>query len=127
MKNPSFKLHLAGHVPSKKNSKRWLKRGKRVFSVPSEAHEAWHEEQLWALKSQWAPGTTLHLVERIALTFHAADARRNDLSNKAESVMDLLVDAGVLADDSWFVVPELTLHFAGVAKASAGVTIDIFV
>jgi Holliday junction resolvase RusA-like endonuclease len=126
MKSPNFKLHLGGHVPSKKNSRRFLKRGKRVFSVPSEAHEVWHEAQLWFLKGQWPANNTLHLVKSIALTFHAVDARRNDLSNKAESVMDLLVDAGILADDSWFVVPELVLHFAGVAKASAGVTIDIW-
>jgi hypothetical protein len=33
--------------------------------------------------------------------FFAENRRRFDLTNAAESVMDLLVDAEILADESW--------------------------
>jgi hypothetical protein len=50
----------------------------------------------------------------VAITFFAENRRRFDLTNAAESVMDLLVDAEILADDSWAVVPDLALHFGAV-------------
>lgn len=83
--------------------------------VPSESHEAWHAEMMRETRKQWRE-KTLEKVKSIKITFTAADKRKADNSNKAESVMDLLVDAGVLADDNWFVVPELNLVFAGVDK-----------
>jgi len=47
--------------------------------------------------------------------FHST-AQKGDLTNKAESIMDLLVDMEVLQDDNWSVVPELRLKFGGVDK-----------
>jgi len=45
----------------------------------------------------------------MSLLFYMPDNRRTDLTNKAESVMDLLVDNGILKDDSWQVVNPLQL------------------
>jgi hypothetical protein len=39
--------------------------------------------------------------------------------------MDLLVDGGVLEDDSWFVVPNLALEFGGVDKLNPRVEVEI--
>jgi hypothetical protein len=61
----------------------------------------------------------------VILSFTAGDRRRFDLSNVAESCMDLLVDAAYLADDSWSVVPSLTLLFLGVEPGRARVQITI--
>jgi Holliday junction resolvase RusA-like endonuclease len=44
------------------------------------------------------------------------DNRRTDLSNKAESIMDLLVDNGILEDDCWQIVPILALQGMKVDK-----------
>lgn len=48
-------------------------------------------------------------VREIVLAFKMPDNRRKDLTNAAESVMDLLVDAGILSDDCWQVIPNVTL------------------
>jgi Holliday junction resolvase RusA-like endonuclease len=53
-------------------------------------------------------------VKKIVIQIWAGDKRASDLTNKAESIMDLLVDAGILSDDNWFVVPNVELIFAGV-------------
>ncbi len=54
------------------------------------------------------------LQAKVSITFYPDTRRTFDLSNAAESVMDLLVDAAILADDSWSVVPDLSLHFGEV-------------
>ena len=53
------------------------------------------------------------------------DKRKTDLTNKAESVMDLLVDCGVIEDDSWQFVPKLYLSCLGTDKEKPGATIWI--
>lgn len=120
-------FELKGRVPSKKNSKRRVQRGRNTFMVPSEAHEAWHDVQMWALRDQWAKNLApLPRIERCEIVFYAPDERKADLSNKAESIMDLLVDAGVLRDDSWFVVPHLDLSMAGVDRKNPRALIHLY-
>lgn len=99
-------------------------RGGRLLTVPSEAHQAWHEEQMWFLKKYdkfKIPGTEL----KISMVMYAPDKRRGDLSNRFESVADLLVDAGIIEDDSWFIVPSVTMAFGGIDRENPRVEIDI--
>jgi Holliday junction resolvase RusA-like endonuclease len=44
------------------------------------------------------------------LDFVMTDNRRRDLDNMASSVLDLLQDAGIIADDCWREIPELVLR-----------------
>lgn len=57
----------------------------------------------------------------VSICFLMADRRVRDLTGMAETVMDCLVDAGVLPDDRWTVVPELRLS----AKLSNEIAIEI--
>jgi Holliday junction resolvase RusA-like endonuclease len=99
-----------GHVPSKKNSKRIVRRGDRTFSIPSEAHEAWHLRELPTLK-----GTVkLYPPYSITATFCPGDLKDNDLSNKIESINDLLVDAGIIEDDNWFGATTVLTRFGAI-------------
>jgi Holliday junction resolvase RusA-like endonuclease len=99
---------LSGAVPSKKNSKRIVRAGKRVLIIPSKNHYLWHKEALKDLLSQG-----IEQIDKctIDIRFIFGDMRRADLSNKAESIMDLLVDAGIIKDDNWQVVNDL--HLSG--------------
>lgn len=110
-------ITLPGRVPSKKNSKRVFCQGARPRVLPSEAYVAWHEEMMLRLHRH-RPKTPATSVS-VAITFFAENRRRFDLTNAAESVMDLLVDAGILADDSWAVVPQVHLSFGGVEPKTA--------
>lgn len=77
--------------------------------LPSSAFQKWHQ------RAQNALGRLQRVedVQCVEITFYAATARKYDLSNHAESVMDLLVDCGVLEDDNWSVVPELRIIHGG--------------
>jgi Holliday junction resolvase RusA-like endonuclease len=99
------RIQITGRIPSKKNSRQTDTRTGRSF--PSKAYADWHKEA--SLQLIGAPKCLEYPVKMtIVITF--PDRRRADLTNKAESIMDLLCDCGVLQDDSWPCVPILTLE-----------------
>lgn len=109
-----MKIILHGRIPSKKNSR--ITNRKTGRSFPSPQYTAWHKDATKQLLEQDVPKAKFKLVEGISLTFYAPDNRAADLTNKAESVMDLFKDYGLIEDDNWFIVPEVTLSFGGVDK-----------
>lgn len=109
---------IKGRIPSKKNSRINTKSGR---SFPSSKYTSWHKDASLQIKSQKVE--TIN-TKKLKLVFHLPDNRRTDLTNKAESVMDLLVDLGLLEDDSWQIVNEILLVGAGVDKENPRVEIS---
>lgn len=93
------------------------------MNIPSKAYALWHTDALTQLDSY--RGGIIDDVERVELFFYAPDRRSSDLTNKAESVMDLLVDKGVLEDDNWWLVSKIELNFMGVDKLDPRCEISI--
>ena len=94
-----------------------------MFNIPSKKYKEWHDgasNQL--LKQRKRP---VRGIRDISIHFWAPDKRKTDLTNKAESILDLLVDNGILEDDNWFVVGKLTLYLAGVDKDNPRAEIEI--
>lgn len=117
-----MKITLYGRVPSKKNSLRRIKRGNRIYTVPSENFSAWNGQQYLALKDcKPVEG----IIWQVSLNFFMPCNRRTDLTNKAESVMDLLVDCEIIKDDSWQHIPQVLLNCEGVDKENPRVEIEI--
>lgn len=108
-----------GATPSKKNSKIMVCRGKFPILLPSSKYTQWHKDALLQLT-----GMKPIASKQLWLTFYAGDNRKFDLTNKAESIMDTLVDAGLIEDDNYSVISELTLKFGGVDKGNARCQID---
>ncbi len=82
---------------------------------PSKDFVAWHKDAV----QQVTRGAGMP-YERcsVEITIYAPDRRASDLTNKAESIMDLLVDTGVVSDDNWFVCDPILLKFGGVDKTN---------
>ena len=118
-----MKLFVSGRIPSKKNSKRRLRRGNRTFTVPSLAHESWHGQAFLELRMQCAK--KVKNVRAVSLSFWFKDNAVKDLTNAAESIMDLLVDYGVLEDDCWQKTGQITLIPLGIDKKNPGCQIHI--
>lgn len=117
-------ITIYGRIPSKKNST-WtaIIRG-RLIRLPSQKYKEWHKDASLQLR-----GTRTFKdkhIRGLRITFYAPDRRATDLTNKAESIMDLLVDNGVLEDDNWFVVPNIELVFGGVDKEKPRAEILIY-
>jgi len=111
MKMQDYMFQLTGRIPSKKNSRITLRNGR---TIPSKAYTAWHsiaEAQLLDLANEG-------LDEPLSITyqFYLPDRRRTDLSNKIESVNDLLVDIGFITDDNANILSVLHVYYMGVDK-----------
>ena len=108
------KIIIYGSTPSKKNSKIISCRGNRPCLFPSANYTSWHKDALQQLSKEKSITS-----KEISITFFAGDNRKFDLTNKAESIMDTLVDAGLLEDDNYSVISDLHLKFGGVDKGNA--------
>lgn len=96
-------------------------RGKVPILLPSVKYQEWHREASQQLKSYKSKGQyhSIHCV------FYAPDKRPFDLSNKFESVADLLVDNKIIQDDNCYVLENIHLLFGGVDKDNPRVEIEL--
>ena len=116
-----MELTLKGRIPSKKNSKQIIYKNGRPLIISSKNHKEWHTEQMWLLKGKG------HIkdIQQVEIDLYAPDKRKGDLTNKTESIMDLLVDAQIIEDDNWYIIPNISLHFKGVDKNNPRAVITI--
>lgn len=114
-----MKLVILGRIPSKKNSRINTRSG---MSFPSSKYTAWHKDASTQLSIQKIE--PFKTGQGVNLTFYMPDNRRTDLTNKAESVMDLLVDNGILDDDSWQITGTVGLFCQGIDKENPRVEIS---
>jgi Holliday junction resolvase RusA-like endonuclease len=94
---------ISGRIPSKKNSKLIICRGKFPMIISNPKFQAWHEEQMWRLKTLRLPKEPITRCI-ISIEYYAPDLRSSDLDNKNTTILDLLKDANVIFDDNWNVV-----------------------
>lgn len=93
-----MKIILYGDPRTKKNSARILRSGSgQPFVAPSAAFEAYQESCLWQIKRPHSP---ISARVNVRCVYYMKTARRVDLANLIEATTDILVKAGVLADDN---------------------------
>ena len=132
METPTLKLSLYGSsLPSKKNSKQIMynRKTNRPFIMSSTDYLQWHKNATVEI-IQWkvrniGKGFTFPITRcKMAVFFFFPDNRARDLDNKLASVMDVLVDTGVIISDKWQVVRPITMD-AGISKTTPRVDIYI--
>lgn len=128
---------VSGRIPSKKNSKNIVLLGAdgrtkqlihsgiiRPILLPSNEYLEWQRNKSSSADILKHKDKEFHKVS-ITLTFYPPDRRSADLTNKADSIMDLLKDNKICIDDNWFVVPELILRRGPIDKLDPRVEILI--
>lgn len=102
-----LKLIIEGETPAKKNSR--IVNTKTGRSFPSKRYSEWHKNSVFQVIHQ--VGNSLQISEpcKISMTFVHGDLRRRDSDNGTSSILDLLTDCGVLKDDNWRIVQELSV------------------
>jgi len=119
-----MKITIKGRIPSKKNSRILVCTGRKFpNSFPSKAYTKWHAEAKKQIE-QFIPKKPITKC-KVLLLFWAPDKRKADLTNKSESIMDLLVDLKFLEDDNWFVVNDIHPIFQKIDKKNPRVEIHI--
>ena len=105
---------IKGRVPSKKNSRNvFVRRGKQ-FNIPSSDYNKWHNQAAIQLSLQ--EKIKLKGVCEVQMIWFMPDNRKCDLTNKTESIMDLLVDCEIIVDDNWQIIPRIMIECRGVFK-----------
>lgn len=91
-------ITLYGDPRTKKNSARILKsRSGGRFVAPSAAFEEYQTACLWQIRS---PPKPISAPVNVRCVYYMATRRKVDLANLLEATCDILVKAGVLADDN---------------------------
>ena len=105
---------LEGETPSKKNNR--IVNRKTGATFPSKKYTEWHKVaknlvQSQALMQARDSGFQLPINKpcQIKMLFAHGDLSRRDSDNEATSILDLLQDCDVLADDCWQIVRELNI------------------
>lgn len=132
-------LTYYGVIYSKKNSKRIITnhRTQRPMIVSSERAKAMEQDMASQFATQFSKlfdSNYLHPqpVEtcqgkplKVSISIWEKDRTRRDLDNQATSILDALVEAGVIADDSVKVVQELNVRMMGIDKFDPHATVEI--
>lgn len=118
-------ITIIGSVPSKKNSNKVSCSRGFPQTYKTAKFKEWHEDAMKQLKLSCKGVKPLEKTSSITMTFYAPNKRKFDLDNRCGSVMDLLVDAGILEDDNWEVCPCIQLVFGGVDYKKPRAEIEI--
>ena len=93
-----LRLWLPGDPRTKKNSQQIHVRGSRRWIAPSEAYRQYAAD--CALRIPSAARLHIDRPVNVQCVYHMATRRKVDLVNLLEATLDILVEAGVLADDN---------------------------
>lgn len=89
---------------TKKNHQQilWNSRTGRPFVMPSKQYKEYEEKALWYLRPR--PAQPISEPCNVKMLFYMPTKRRVDVVNLEESCLDVLVLAGILADDNSSIV-----------------------
>jgi len=128
-----LKLTITGSVPSKKNSRIGIRLkpsakypNGRNINIPNNRYQEWNKASSRQVSTQVPIVPTIEQCKSIEIAFHMKDRRPRDLTNMAESVMDLLVDCEIIKDDCWSITGLLSLIPCGVDKENPRAEVLIY-
>lgn len=93
-----LRIWIPGDPRTKKNSQQIHVRGSRRWIAPSEAYRQYAAD--CALRIPSAARLHIDWPVNVQCVYHMATRRKTDLVNLLEATLDILVEAGVLADDN---------------------------
>lgn len=128
-----LELTYHGIITAKKNSKEiiWNTRSKRPMLVSNKRAKKQENEMAWVFHIQAAREGWSCDDERENSSFHVSiriwnkDRRRRDLDNQATAILDALVTAQVIPDDSAEILPWLKVEYMGIDKEDPRAEIKI--
>lgn len=101
MKPVHFTVKLA--PVSKKNSQQILTNSKtgKPFIMPSPQYKAYESAAMWFIPKRQKP---IDCAVTVKCLFYMPTKRKCDLTNMLESIDDIMVKAGLLADDNYTII-----------------------
>lgn len=96
-------IHFTIPLPpvTKKNSQEIMVRGGKPFVMPSRKYREYEAQALWFVPRRRNPITD---AVNVKCLFYMQTRRKCDLTNLLEAVDDIMVKAGLLADDNYTII-----------------------
>lgn len=94
----NLRFVLRGQPITKKNSQQIIKTGNRRMVIPSPQYRQYEKDCLWQIPPK--AKQRIDMAVNVQCIYYMPTRRRVDLTNLLEATDDLLVRAGVLADDN---------------------------
>lgn len=98
----NLKIILRGQPITKKNNSQIVKAGNRRIILPSPQYRQYEKDCLWQVPPK--AKQRIDFPVNVQCVYYMPTRRRVDLVNLLEATMDILVAAGVLADDNCRIV-----------------------
>lgn len=117
-----IRIILKGRIPSKKNSKVWTWR----ILISSKEYRKWELDMIKQMQEQSIPKSKLDKELYITYKIWFPDNRKADLSNKVESINDLMVDYWLLADDNHNIIKSMNITSMWVDKENPRAEVSIY-
>lgn len=114
-------ITLYWRIPSKKNSKVWTWK----FMISSKNYIKREKEQLIYLKQNQIKPENINYWVSISYEFFMPDNRKTDLSNKIESINDLLVKYWLLEDDNCKIIQEMNIYYKWIDRENPRCKLEI--
>ena len=94
-------ITLYGRPISKKNSRILLRRGGRVFNIPSDAFRRFQQHAVAELKKVRSTTKCGTITDKVALRliFYQKGRMHQDIDNAVSSILDVLQEAKIIKDD----------------------------
>lgn len=109
-----YKCFIPGRCPSKKNTKKVVRKYGRTLVIYSQVFKAWEQTALVYLKQSFLGREMIDQPLEIKLVFHFMNHRHEaDVSNLVEAPQDALTKAGVIKDDKIIQVVRAQKVFLG--------------
>lgn len=105
-----YKFIIPVHPITKKNNPRIFHTGGKTVVLPSKAYEKFENDCLKIIPSKYR--TKIDYPVNVKVLYYVKTKRRIDKTNLESAIMDVLVKAGVLADDS-AICPEIVVSTDG--------------
>lgn len=122
-----LKLIYRGRVLSKKNSKRIIRnpRTGKPMMISNRAAKDNENSMIDQFSAQTLSQKSPIGECEIQIKVYEPNLQKRDLDNQATSILDALVGAEVIADDSIKCVKGITVHFAGVDRENPRAIVEI--
>ena len=105
-----YKFTIPIHPITKKNNPRIFRTGIKTIVLPSKAYERFENDCLKLIPSKYR--TKINYPVNVKVLYYVKTKRKIDKTNLESAIMDVLVKAGVLADDS-AISPEVVVATDG--------------
>lgn len=92
-------ITLYGEPRTKKNSQRLIRTGARIIPIASRAYEDYEDDCVRQIGFPYR-ASEIDFAVNVRCVYYMATKRKVDLVNLLEATCDILVKAGVLADDN---------------------------